>query len=133
MGPADVLEVSREAVVVMLKISAPLLGLTLVVGLCISLFQALTQIQEMTLSFVPKILVMFVSLLVLMPVMYSTLDIFAQSLHCLIDLYFGTIDLHRGGRIFGQLAGNCRNHVIEVLNHCSKIALTFYRLSDDFA
>ncbi len=80
MGPADVLEVSREAVVVMLKISAPLLGLTLVVGLCISLFQALTQIQEMTLSFVPKILVMFVSLLVLMPFMYSTLDVFAQSL-----------------------------------------------------
>lgn len=80
MGPADVLEVSREAVIVMLKISAPLLGLTLVVGLCISLFQALTQIQEMTLSFVPKILVMFVSLLVLMPFMYSTLDIFAQSL-----------------------------------------------------
>ena len=65
MGPADVLEVSREAVVVMLLISAPLLGLTLVVGLCISLFQALTQIQEMTLSFVPKILVMFVSLLML--------------------------------------------------------------------
>ena len=80
MGPVDVLEVSREAVIVMLKISAPLLGLTLVVGLCISLFQALTQIQEMTLSFVPKILVMFVSLLVLMPFMYSTLDVFAQSL-----------------------------------------------------
>ena len=80
MGPVDVLEVSREAVIVMLKISAPLLGLTLVVGLCISLFQALTQIQEMTLSFVPKILVMFVSLLVLMPFMYSTLDVFAQNL-----------------------------------------------------
>jgi len=80
MSPADVLEVSREAVIVMLKISAPLLGLTLVVGLCISLFQALTQIQEMTLSFVPKILVMFVSLLVLMPFMYATLDVFAQSL-----------------------------------------------------
>ena len=80
MGPAEVLEVSREAVIVMLKISGPLLALTLVVGLCISLFQALTQIQEMTLSFVPKILVMFVSLLVLMPFMYTTLDIFAQSL-----------------------------------------------------
>jgi len=64
----------------MLKISAPLLGAALVVGLCISLFQALTQIQEMTLSFVPKILVMFVSLLVLMPFMYSTLNIFANSL-----------------------------------------------------
>jgi len=80
MSPADVLEVSREAVIVMLKISAPLLGLTLVIGLVISLFQALTQIQEMTLSFVPKILIMFVSMLMLMPFMYSTLDVFAQSL-----------------------------------------------------
>ena len=80
MGPADVLDVSREAVIVMLKISTPLLGAALVVGLAISLFQALTQIQEMTLSFVPKVLVIFVSLLVLMPFMYSTLDIFAQNL-----------------------------------------------------
>lgn len=80
MGPADVLEVSREAVVVMLKIGGPLLGAALVVGLAISLFQALTQIQEMTLSFVPKVLVIFVSLLVLMPFMFSTLNVFALSL-----------------------------------------------------
>jgi len=80
MGPADVLDVSREAVIVMLKISAPLLGAALVVGLAISLFQALTQIQEMTLSFVPKVLVIFVSMLVLMPFMYSTLNVFAHSL-----------------------------------------------------
>ena len=80
MGPADVLDVSREAVFVMLKISGPLLGAALVIGLAISLFQALTQIQEMTLSFVPKVLVIFLSLLMLMPFMYSTLDVFAHNL-----------------------------------------------------
>lgn len=80
MSPADVLEVSREAMIVTLKITAPLLGAALLVGLTISLFQALTQIQEMTLSFVPKILVIFTSLLLLMPFMYATLNAFAQSL-----------------------------------------------------
>jgi flagellar biosynthetic protein FliQ len=80
MNPADVLDVSRQAVVVMLKIGAPVLLLALLVGLAIALFQALTQIQEMTLSFVPKIIVIFVSLLVLMPFMMSTLITFGQSL-----------------------------------------------------
>ena len=80
MNPADVLDVSREAVVVMLKIGTPVLALALLVGLAIALFQALTQIQEMTLSFVPKIIVIFVSLLVLMPFMMSTLVTFGQSL-----------------------------------------------------
>jgi flagellar biosynthetic protein FliQ len=54
--------------------------MALLVGLVVSLFQALTQIQEMTLSFVPKILVIFVSLLVLMPFMLSTMTAFGQSL-----------------------------------------------------
>jgi flagellar biosynthetic protein FliQ len=80
MNPADVLEVSREAVIVMLKICGPLLAMALIVGLTISLFQALTQIQEMTLSFVPKILVMFGSILVLMPFMLATLSDFARTL-----------------------------------------------------
>lgn len=80
MNPADVLEVSREAVIVMLKICGPLLAMALIVGLAISLFQALTQIQEMTLSFVPKILVMFGSILVLMPFMLATLSDFARTL-----------------------------------------------------
>ncbi len=80
MNPADVLEVSREAVIVMLTIVGPLLAMALIVGLTISLFQALTQIQEMTLSFVPKILVMFGSILVLMPFMLATLSDFARTL-----------------------------------------------------
>ncbi len=54
METAQVLDVSREAVIVLLKLAAPLMITALVVGLVISLFQALTQIQEMTLAFVPK-------------------------------------------------------------------------------
>ncbi len=80
MNATDVLEVSRQAVIVMLKIGAPILSMALLVGLAVSLFQALTQIQEMTLSFVPKILVIFVSLLVLMPFMLSTITAFGKSL-----------------------------------------------------
>ena len=80
MDLTDVLDVSRQAVVVMLTIGSPVLLLALVVGLIVSLFQALTQIQEMTLSFVPKILVIFVSLLLLLPFMVSTLVTFGQSL-----------------------------------------------------
>ncbi len=80
MDLTDVLEVSRQAVVVMLMVGAPILLLALAVGLTVSLFQALTQIQEMTLSFVPKILVIFVSLLLLLPFMVSTLVAFGESL-----------------------------------------------------
>jgi flagellar biosynthetic protein FliQ len=80
MNATDVLEVSREAVIVMLKIGAPILSMALAVGLVVALFQALTQIQEMTLTFVPKILVIFVSLLVLMPFMLATITGFGQSL-----------------------------------------------------
>jgi flagellar biosynthetic protein FliQ len=80
MNVTDVLEVSREAVIVMLKVGAPVLAIALAVGLLVSLFQALTQIQEMTLSFVPKILVIFVSLLVLLPYMLGTLVTFGEGL-----------------------------------------------------
>ena len=80
MEMAQVLDVSREAIIVLLKLAAPLMILALLVGLVISLFQALTQIQEMTLAFVPKILVIFVSLLVLLPFMVTTLVTFTQGL-----------------------------------------------------
>jgi flagellar biosynthetic protein FliQ len=80
MDMAQVLDVSREGIVVLLKLSAPLMILALVVGLFISLFQALTQIQEMTLAFVPKILVIFVSLMFFLPFMITTLVTFTQGL-----------------------------------------------------
>ncbi len=80
MDTQTVLEIAREAVVVLVKIAAPLMIVALAVGLIVSLFQALTQIQELTLAFVPKILVMFLSLLLFLPFMLSTLTVFTESL-----------------------------------------------------
>jgi len=76
----EVLDIARDAIFVMLKIGAPIMAVALLIGLAISLVQALTQIQEMTLSFVPKILVMFASLLLLLPFMISTLSTFTERL-----------------------------------------------------
>jgi len=64
----------------MLKIGAPTMMVALVVGLVISLFQALTQIQEMTLTFVPKIVAIVAALLLFMPFMLSSLTGFTQGL-----------------------------------------------------
>ncbi len=80
MDEAALLEVSRDAVIVVLKVGAPVMLISLIVGLVISLFQALTQIQEATLTFVPKILVVFVSLLVLAPFMLHTLVDFTEQI-----------------------------------------------------
>lgn len=74
MGPADVLDVGRDAIYVMLQVSAPVMLVGLGVGLIIALFQALTQIQEMTLTFVPKIIAIFLSLLIFLPFMGQVLD-----------------------------------------------------------
>ena len=67
MTPDQAVDVVREAMMVALVISAPLLGVGLLVGLVISLVQAVTQIQEQTLSFVPKILAMAFTLVLLIP------------------------------------------------------------------
>ena len=80
MDEAATIEIAREAILVLLQVSGPLMLISLVVGLVISLFQAVTQIQEMTLTFVPKIVVMFVSLLVLLPFMLSSLSHFYERL-----------------------------------------------------
>jgi flagellar biosynthesis protein FliQ len=80
MNASDVFGIGNQAIMVALEIGAPVMLLALGVGLVISILQALTQIQEMTLTFVPKILVIFVSLLMLMPFMLSTLIEFTQSL-----------------------------------------------------
>ena len=60
MTPADTIDFAREAIWVLLEIAAPAMLTALVVGLAIGLLQALTQIQEMTLVFVPKIIAIFV-------------------------------------------------------------------------
>lgn len=80
MNEANTLEVAREAVMVLLQVAGPIMVISLVVGLIISLFQALTQIQEMTLTFVPKIIVVFISLLLLFPFMLATMQGFMERL-----------------------------------------------------
>ena len=72
-GP-EVLDVARDAIVTRVIVSSPLMLIGLVVGVAISLFQALTQIQEMTLVFVPKILAIFVAMLVALPFMADSLQ-----------------------------------------------------------
>ena len=69
MSGPEVLEVARDAISVLLQVAGPVMGVAMGVGLSIAFFQALTQIQEMTLTFVPKIIAIFVSLIVLMPFM----------------------------------------------------------------
>lgn len=81
MDNGSIIDISREALFVLLKVSLPVLVVTLVVGLIISLFQALTQIQESTISFVPKIIAVSVSLILFMPYMLSTLKMFFERIN----------------------------------------------------
>ena len=67
MTPAETIDFAREAIWVLLEIAAPAMITALVVGLAIGLLQALTQIQEQTLVFVPKIIAIFVVLLIALP------------------------------------------------------------------
>lgn len=80
MNAPEALDLAREAIYVALKIGAPIMLIALLVGLIISLFQALTQIQEMTLAFVPKIIVIFFAVMLFMPFMLSTLMKFTQGI-----------------------------------------------------
>jgi flagellar biosynthetic protein FliQ len=80
MQVAEFYDIIRESLIVTLKVVAPVLLVGMVVGLIISLLQALTQIQEMTLSFVPKILAVFGALLVFGPFMASMLQGFTQEI-----------------------------------------------------
>ena len=67
MEPDLALDLGRQALMMMMMISLPLLGVALVVGVLVSIIQAVTQIQEMTLTFVPKIIVMALAAALLMP------------------------------------------------------------------
>jgi flagellar biosynthesis protein FliQ len=72
-GP-EVLDVARDSIYTMVLVSSPLMLVGLGVGVVISLFQALTQIQEMTLVFVPKILAIFIAMLIVLPFMAHALQ-----------------------------------------------------------
>ncbi len=84
MNEATILEIGRDGLWVVLQLAGPIMLAGLLIGLLIALFQALTTIQEMTLTFVPKILVIFLSLIVFLPFMMTTLIEFSQKLFGLI-------------------------------------------------
>lgn len=73
MDGAAVLDIARDGIWVMVTVAGPVMIVGLVVGVVIALFQALTQIQEMTLVFVPKILAIFFAMLIALPFMGATM------------------------------------------------------------
>jgi len=80
MNEAVVLGLAKEALIVALEISAPILGASLVIGIVVSLIQAVTQVNEMTLTFVPKLIGVFVAMLIFGPWMMETLLSFSAGL-----------------------------------------------------
>jgi flagellar biosynthesis protein FliQ len=73
MSGAEVLDIARDGIWTLLKMSGPMMLIGLGVGVLIALFQALTQIQELTLVFIPKIIAIFLTMLVTLPFMGATL------------------------------------------------------------
>lgn len=84
MTPDDVYELAKTGIMTLLWVSGPVMIVALVVGLIIALFQALTSIQEVTLTFVPKIILVFVALIFLMPMMANWLAGFTDNLMVMI-------------------------------------------------
>jgi flagellar biosynthetic protein FliQ len=74
MSPAELIEMSRDGIITFFKVGMPVMVIGLLVGVVISLFQALTQIQEQTLVYVPKVAAIFGSLLLLLPFMADALN-----------------------------------------------------------
>ena len=82
-----VMSIANEAVKVTLLLSAPMLIVGLIIGLVISIFQAVTQVQEMTLTFVPKIIGVMVALIIALPWMINIIVTYTQNLFNSIPLY----------------------------------------------
>ena len=89
MGPDTVLELCTQALELALRVALPLRGVGLIVGLAVSIFQAVTQIQEQTLSFIPKILALAGVLLVLGPWMLNQLLSYTTDLWASIPQLIG--------------------------------------------
>lgn len=80
MNEAEIIDIVRHAILVTLQMAVPVLAIGLIVGVSIALVQALTQVQEMTLVFVPKIIAIYLALFFLFPTMVSILISFTESL-----------------------------------------------------
>ena len=84
MDTQFIVELARNSILTTLLVSSPMLILALIVGLAISILQAITQIQEMTLTFIPKIIAVAVALVVFLPWMITTVVGFTNQLFALI-------------------------------------------------
>lgn len=84
MTGAETLDIARDGIWTLILISAPMMIVGLAVGVVIALFQALTQIQEMTLVFVPKIVAIFLTMLVMLPFMGATMSAYMNRIVDLI-------------------------------------------------
>ncbi|NFV81380.1 flagellar biosynthesis protein FliQ [Magnetospirillum aberrantis] len=80
MTEAELIDIAREGILTMIVVAAPPLLTGLAVGLVVSILQTVTQIQEMTLTFVPKVLLVFGSLILFLPFMLGTLNDFWKSM-----------------------------------------------------
>ncbi len=89
MNPQTVVSIGREALSMVLLLSAPMLVAALVVGVTISIFQAITSIQEMTLTFIPKIIAVAVALLIFLPWMTNLAIDFTRHMFEMIPTLVG--------------------------------------------
>jgi len=87
MTPEFVVSFAKDAIILTILMSMPMLGLGLIVGLVISVFQAVTSIQEMTLTFIPKILAVMLGLLFFAPWMLEKLTSYTEKLIVNIPMY----------------------------------------------
>lgn len=87
MNESDVLKIAQEAIRTILIVSAPMLGFSLIVGLVVSVFQAVTQIQEATLAFVPKIIAVLLSIIIFGTWILKVVTEFTTKLLTNVNLY----------------------------------------------
>ena len=84
-----VIQLGQEALMVVMLVSAPMLGLGLLVGLLVSVFQATTSIQEQTLAFIPKIIAVFVAILIFGPWVLRIMVEYVTNIFVNLPLYIG--------------------------------------------
>ena len=84
-----VIQIGQEALMIVMLVSAPMLGLGLLVGLMVSVFQATTSIQEQTLAFIPKIVAVFVAILIFGPWMLRIMVEYVTNIMVNLPLYIG--------------------------------------------
>jgi flagellar biosynthetic protein FliQ len=91
MTPEMVTDISRQALWVTTLVAFPVLAVGLVVGLIVAILQAITQIQEMSIAFIPKLLVMVIVIAILMPWMLTTLTDYTRMLYQSIPASIGKL------------------------------------------